>query len=94
MQTIFFNAQEKAGEVWTWSEHGWKSLFTKIVTISQQCRSDISHLFSLQIFLCAEHLSLGTSIAKRVLKAHGILPLLPDGHVKRHDLLNASSMPM
>ena len=33
-------------------------------------------------------------IAKRVLKAQEILPLLPDGHVKRHDLLIPSSMPI
>ena len=33
-------------------------------------------------------------MAKRVLKAQEILPLLPDGHVKRHDILSASLMPM
>ena len=33
-----------------------------------------------------------STIAKRVLKAQEILPLLPDGHVKRHDLLSPSSM--
>ena len=38
--------------------------------------------------------SLWEHLLKRVLKAHEILPLLPDSHVKRHDLLNASSMPM
>ena len=39
-------------------------------------------------------ISSSTTIAKRVLKAQEMFPLLPDGHVKRHDLLSPSSMPI
>ena len=33
------------------------------------------------------------TIAKKVFKAQEIIPLLPDGHVQRHDLLSAALIP-
>ena len=51
MQIMIFHAQEKAGEIWTWSEQWFRSIFTKLVIISQPSRPEICHLFSLQIFL-------------------------------------------
>ena len=58
--------------------------------VSQACSGKCFHS-RLNSHLARHGLS--SSIAKKVFKAQEIIPLLPDGHVQRHDLLSAALIP-